>query len=101
MATYTELLELRRAFSPLRNKVQVAVVIAANAIRTEDPATDNHANRLVWSRGVFENSEREADRMCWAVLAANKDLDLPAIQGASDSAVQTQVDAAVNHFATG
>ena len=100
MATYTELFELRSA-STLRNRVAVAMIVAAETIRGEAPATDNHANRLVWAKGVFQGSLGQADDMLAAVVAANKDLSVAQIQGASDAAIQTNVDAAVDIFATG
>lgn len=100
MATYAELFDLR-ADSALRNRIAVACVVAAEAIRSEDAATANHANRLLWAKAVFANPVGEAERMLWAVLAANKALSEAQIKGASDAAVQTAVNAAVNVFATG
>ena len=100
MATYEELHELH-ANSELRNRVRVACFVAAEAIRTEDGATTNHASRLLWSKAVFEDPRSESKRMYCAVLAANKDASVAQIASASDAAIQTQVDAAVDHFATG
>ena len=45
MATYAELMTLFN-YNPLANKIVVACIVAAEAIRSEDPATTNHANRL-------------------------------------------------------
>jgi hypothetical protein len=100
MATYLELFD-QRANSSLRNKVAVACIIAAEAIRTEDVNTVNHANRLTWAKSVFIQPMVEADRMLMAVLAQNKDATVSQINGASDSAIQTAVNASVNVFATG
>ena len=100
MASY---LELRSLFGngELRNKLDVAIVIAAEAIRNEDVGTTNHANRLTWAKAAFNNPRSKADEMLMALLAANKDLTVAQIEEATDSAIQTRVDAAVDVFADG
>jgi hypothetical protein len=100
MATYAELLTAS-SNEVLINKIRVAVVIAAETVRTEAGTTPKHAERLVWAKQVFANPDAEARRMIWAVLAQNKAVTLAAIIGATDAAVQTAVDAAVDVFATG
>jgi hypothetical protein len=99
MANYAELL-LASENDTLRNKVRVACIIAAEAIRTEDAGTANHANRVAWAKTVFANPNSEAERMLWAVLAQNKNAALAEITGATDASVQTAVNAAVDVFAT-
>jgi hypothetical protein len=99
MATYDELLQAAEN-ATLRNRIRVACVIAAEAVRTEVGTTTNHANRLIWAKAVFANPTAEADRMLWAVLAQNKAATLAQITGATDSAIQTAVSAAVDVFAT-
>jgi hypothetical protein len=98
MATYTELLSLS-GNSDLLTKIRVACVIAAETVRTESEATNNHAARMLWARGVFENPENNAKNMLWAVLAQNKDFTQAQIMAATDAMVQTAVDAAVDLFA--
>jgi hypothetical protein len=98
MASYQELLEAS-SDPTLTAKLRVAVVIAAETVRTELPATANHVNRLTWAANVFANPDGEARRMMWAVLAQNKAASLAAILGASDATVQAAVDAAVDVFA--
>ena len=100
MATYTELYGLL-SNSTLRNRIAVACVIAAEAIRTEDGGTVNHANRLTWAKAVFVDPASEASRMMMAVLAANNTLTTVQVLAASDAVLQTAVNAAVNVFATG
>lgn len=100
MATYTELFGLR-ANDSLRNKIIVACIIAAEAIRNEAAETANHANRLVWAAAVFASPTSEAERMLWAVLAQNAAQSVATITGATDAAIQTAVNGAVNVFATG
>lgn len=100
MATYDELLQAN-ANTGLLNKVRVAVVVAATNIMTEADTTTNHANRLLWAKSVFADPAAAGQRMMWPVLAQNKTLTLAQITGATDSDVQTAVDAAVNVFANG
>lgn len=98
MATYTELYALKDD-TALKNKIQVACVVAAEEIRTEPSNTAHHLNRQKWASRVFANPEGESDRMLWAVLAANRTFTVGQIQGATDSAIQTAVNDAVNVFA--
>ena len=100
MATYEELYGLRND-SGLKNKVTTACIISAESIMGENGDTPNHANRLIWAAAVFASPGREADRMYWAVLAANKDATIAQIQNATDSAIQTNVEDHVDLFATG
>ena len=100
MATY---LDLRGLFGhgDLRNKIEVACIIAAEAIRVEDPATANHANRLVWAKRAFTSPGAIRDEMLMALLAANSAAEVAAITGATDVVIQTKVNAAVDVFADG
>lgn len=100
MATYDELFGLRNN-SALKNRVTSAVVISAETVMNEDGGTANHANRLVWAKGVFASPNTEANRMFWAVLAANSDATVAQITGATDIAIQTNVDDHVDLFADG
>lgn len=100
MATYAELI-IASQNGTLTDKIKVACFIAAEVVRNEAGATANHTNRLLWAKQVFGNPENEAKRMVWAVLAQNSAATLSVITGASDAAVQTAVNAAVDVFATG
>lgn len=100
MATYTELFDLQRN-DALRNRVTVACTIAAETIRAENPATANHANRLKWAKGVFENPGGEGAKMLMALLASNNALTVAQITNATDAAIQTGVNTAVDVFAQG
>ena len=100
MATYEELFSLRNN-SALKNRVTTAVVIAAETVMGEDSGTPNHANRLIWAKGVFSSPEREAERMYWAVLAANSGMPLGTILAATDAAIQANVDEHIDLFADG
>jgi len=100
MATYTELRQLYSS-DDLKNKIGVACIVAAEAIRNEPPATENHANRLLWAKRAFQSPGSIREHMLMTLLAANKDLTVSQITGASDAAIQAKVDAAVNLFADG
>lgn len=100
MATYEELFGIRND-SALKNKVQAAVVIAAETVMNEDGGTTNHANRMIWAKAVFANPTAETNRMFWAVLAANSGAAVGTITGASDAAIQTNVDDHIDLFADG
>jgi hypothetical protein len=98
MATYLELLQASRD-DVLNQKVRVAVVIAAEAIRTELPATTNHAARALWAKTVYANPEGVAKEAIFAVLAQNAAATLAAILGATDATIQTAVNNAVDALA--
>lgn len=100
MATYQELYALR-ANSALRHRVQIATWIAADGIRAESDATPNHAHRLVWAREVLSFGGGKAEQMFCALLAANNGLTTAQIESASDAAIQTAVNNAVNLVAVG
>ena len=100
MATYTELYELRND-SAIKNKVVTACIIAAETVMNELGTVDNHVNRLLWAKGVFANPSAEANRMYMAILAANSDLSVAQIQGASDSAIQANINDHIDLFADG
>jgi hypothetical protein len=102
MATFAELLQAQEN-PDLRKKVTVACIMAAEAVGREAPATTLHAERLKWASKVFENPDREAGRMFWAVLARvqtdTPGATLAQILAATDAAVLTSVTAEVNVFA--
>ena len=100
MATYNELFSLMQN-SGLRNKIAVAVGVSADGIRTESDATPNHANRLIWAKSAFEQPMHAAEQVLWSVIIANKDASVAQIQGATDAAIQSNVDAVIDLFAQG
>ncbi len=87
MATY---LELRNLFdnSEIRNKVTTASVIAAHNLLTGTP----DANDRAFAEAVFTNPNSVGKKVYMAVIAANKAASVASIEGASDSAIQTNVD---------
>ena len=98
MATYVELHDLKDN-SDLQDQVRVAVVVAADGIRSDVAPPANQVARLAWASKVMTDPALEAKRMVWAVLAANKDATVGQITSASDASVQAAVDTAVDLFA--
>lgn len=100
MATYVE---LRQLFGngDLLNRIEVACIVAAEAIRVEDAGVPNHANRLLWAKATFQTPRPVAERMLMSLLAANKALTVQQLAGVTDEALQTAVGSAVNLFADG
>jgi hypothetical protein len=100
MATYLEIWGLFND-STLNSKVGSACIIAADSIRTEAGTVANHVNRLKWAKRVWADPVSIAAEMLKAVLAANNSLTLAQITGASDAAIQTAVNNAIDIFADG
>ena len=100
MATYTEIASLLNE-ATLAARVASACLVAAAAIQAEDGATVNHANRLKWAKAVFLDPQTWGQRLLRAVLAANASATLAQITAATDSTIQTAVNASVNTFADG
>lgn len=93
MATYQELRVLFND-SNLLEKVEVAVVIAANTL-VADPATPDAPDKA-WAAQVFSNPKAEAQKAVMAVLAENSGATVSAIQTATDASIQTNVDGVVS-----
>lgn len=102
MATYEELSALamdmvdQRYNHPVYAKVAVAMAIAAENIRLEPPATPNHAERLAWAKAMLRTPAHMADSLMWVLLAQYSGNSIAQITAASDAAVQTAVDNALN-----
>lgn len=106
MATYSELWDLQNN-SALRNKIIVAVAEAARIISagedTSDPpwSSTNGANRKIWAKEALMDPLGVGEDFILAVLVKNKAASVAAIQGASDTAIQTNVNELVDLFAQG
>jgi hypothetical protein len=48
------------------------VAVAANAftILTEDPATANHATRVIWAKDALKNTASMGEQMLWGVVSS-------------------------------
>lgn len=91
MATYAELRSLF-SDSDLRNKMSVAVVIAANTIAQGSTFTDAE---YAWAQRAFQSPDREADKVLLIALAENSMATVAQIQGASDATLQASANSAV------
>ena len=98
MATYLELYTLQ-GNPDLRQKIEVALTIAADAIRTEGAGTNGHTLRIAWAQEVLNGLQGESGKALRMLLAANKGATTAQIQGAADSAIQTNVDDIINILA--
>ena len=104
MASYDELHGLLTNAALLK-KTTVAVGVAADLIWNGNDTGSpwdgtNHANRLVWAARSYEHPKTMAAKLLWAVVIANKDTTVEQITGAGDSAIQANVNAVVDIFAT-
>lgn len=95
MATYAELFAIR-ADNKLLDKVTVAVAVHADAIRANASAT---TEQKAWAKRAFSDPKAEADKLIWAVLAANKSATVEQIEAAADATVQAAVDNVISLFA--
>ena len=107
MATYAELYDLENN-DTLRNKVRVAISIAADKISegADDGAPFSqdagaHDNRKAWvvSDNAFHPSEELIQNFWNAMLAKNNTASVGTITGSADSAIQTNVETFVDIFA--
>jgi predicted house-cleaning NTP pyrophosphatase (Maf/HAM1 superfamily) len=96
------LLEIRSLFGndSLRGKVQAAVIIAAEKIRTEDAQIVDHAKRMTWAKQAFNNPIGISSQVLMAVIAANNSATVAQIIGASDATIQAAVENSINIFLT-
>ena len=93
MATYSELAALVADNQALRAKVLVAVIIKAEDILGEVTPT---ADRLAWASSALASPSAVTDELYHYVLAANSGATVTNILGATDAAIQANVDTAVN-----
>lgn len=100
MATYTD---LRQVFGDgyLLNKVDVAVAVKAQTIIDSGTAT---AEQLAWASQTLTSPRPQSEKFLKYILAVNKALEIGdpetggTILGASDVAIQTNVNSAVDVF---
>lgn len=97
MATYTELFDLG-SNTALRNRISIALVIKAQALLAVASPT---ANEVKWANSAITDPILLADKLMNYVLAANKAATTSQIISATDSAIQTNVDAAIDKLIAG
>ena len=95
MATYAELsaIKTEASWPTFLDKVRLAAAVKAAAIL--DSATPSAA-AVAWASAALSSPASAGDDVVWYVIAKNKGVALTAILGASDSAIQANVDAAVD-----
>ncbi len=100
MATYAE---LRGLFTDneLKNRTEVACLVAAVVIFAEDGGTDNHANRIIWAKATYAYPAGAAILMLRHLLATNRDAEVVTVTEVEDVDLQLLVDDAVDLFADG
>lgn len=93
MATYTE---LRQLFNndDLRNRVSTACLVYAYGLLSGTPTDAQKA----FAEKVFNDPDAIGRKIMMGVLAASKDTSKAGIEGVSDSAIQTRVDALLPNF---
>jgi len=97
MASYTDLFGLR-SNSVLINRIAVAVTIKAQVYVDTTP-TD--ADQLTWASRVLTSPRPEAEKLLHYLVAADNTATISQITGASDAAIQTRVDDAVDALVAG
>ena len=97
MATYAELFDIQTD-AVLRNKIQIAVIVKAQALIDLASPT---ANQVTWAANALNDPTKMMTKIMPYVLAANKSATQSNILSASDSAVQTNVGAAVDKLISG
>lgn len=96
MATYEELFGLGTN-TVLRNKVVVAVMIKATAVAKLATPTQL---QIDWAKGVFASPISVGEVVYRAVIAANNTATASQIIGASDAAIQVNVNDVVDNLFT-
>ena len=95
MATYAELATIRQ--DPLWNDLLDKIVVATTIKATEviDSATPA-ATLLEWAKQAIAKPLNAANDIAFYVVAANQAATLAQILSASDAAIQTNIDTAID-----
>lgn len=99
MATYAELFGLIATESEVKNKVKVALLVAAKTICDEADTIPNHAQRKVWAREILNNVDSQIDKTFQILVASFRAQTIVGIQSATDTTIQQAVDSSVNFLA--
>jgi hypothetical protein len=93
MATLLDLYHLMNSDGDLWKKVEAAALKAATAIKYEAENTTNHAARMVWAEGVFD------DPKAWTVANKFKVLENATLASAGHSSTDNDVEFVVSSIA--
>ncbi len=100
MANYNSLYEISDN-GQINARFLMAVIIAAEKVRVENPITPNHTNRIAWVRSVISNPRDEAKRAVWLWVAKNRALTLAQFNTLNDADIQADLDSFVDILAPG
>jgi hypothetical protein len=100
MATYVELFTLQ-SDATLLQRVTSALNIASVAIFEEALSVPGHDRRVLFARSITLSTNGTAQAMLKFLLGKFSTLTVAQIQGATDAAIQTSVNDAINLFAVG
>lgn len=95
MATYVDLHSLRND-PVLLQRVIIAILVAAETVRTENVSVPFHKNRVAWAQQAIKDPETFSTKILGLLLAQNKALSIEQINGVSDVNLQTAVDSLIN-----
>lgn len=96
MATYQELFDIRND-TTLHDKVTIASVIKAQTLLDGTPTQDE----VDWAMVTLDDPNSRANQIMYYVLAANNAATVAQILAATDAAIQTNVDNAVDALTAG
>lgn len=99
MATYLELLQAAED-DTLNRKSRIAVIVAADLVRSEAAVTTNHQARLAWASQALRAPEQEGKRALWCALAQNSTATLSQLLAATDATLQTAINTAIDLLST-
>lgn len=110
MATYAELFQIIgfqvEGAQDLRNKVGIACLVASDLISSGnddgapfDQTAGAHDLRIKWAEMAYQGNVSLINQVFRAVVAANESVTQAGIIGASDAALQANVNAVVDALA--
>ena len=91
MATYQGIADTRRS-QIFKDKVTVAVSVAASQVLAEAPSTPNHVARFAWAQTALLSPEAVGEQMGWAILSN------ATVQEAGEDATDNDIQFVVNTF---
>ena len=94
MAKFEELFELRTN-SEVLNRLPAPICVKCDSVLTVGNLSDVQKE---WARQGYENPDSIKAKIIWPMLIANKDKTIAEIKTASEEAVQTNVDAAIDEI---
>jgi hypothetical protein len=99
MATYAELSKLQSepGWTDFLDKISLACTIKAQGLIDLPTPTTTQRD---WAIAALAGPRQTGSDLVWYVVAANKAASVNAILTASDNAIQTNVDAAVDKLVT-